>query len=295
MSTCPLTVHALLHIAESIKIMGPVWCYWAFPMERYCGSLQPAIRNRRRPYASLDHYALEVAQLTQIGNIYNISDVLTLKKPRGDVRGSYKEDFYPSCLLLPPRNKSRPANNIINKQIAPALATRYGIKVSVINQQIKCAEIEEWGKIRRVDSDAGDTISTYSMSGERDDARDSSFIRYQMYEDKQERYRNRPEQQELHTFYGRLDHLFVIRFDHTAREHIAFEDDEPLTIFLAAVRSCRITETHPSLDIHYYTKLGGIHVVDVTSIQSLVGRVRDIDRWAIIDRSGLLAQAIAVD
>lgn len=32
-SACPLTVHALLHIADSIEAMGPVWCYWAFPME----------------------------------------------------------------------------------------------------------------------------------------------------------------------------------------------------------------------------------------------------------------------
>jgi hypothetical protein len=44
-STCPITVHALLHIASSIREMGPVWAYWAFPMERYCGDILPNIRS----------------------------------------------------------------------------------------------------------------------------------------------------------------------------------------------------------------------------------------------------------
>ena len=32
-SCCPLTIHVLLHIAPTIRVMGPVWAYWAFPME----------------------------------------------------------------------------------------------------------------------------------------------------------------------------------------------------------------------------------------------------------------------
>ena len=64
--TCPLTIHALLHIADSIQASGPVWTAWAFPMERYCGALQPAIRSRRFPYSSLNCYVVDWARLTQI-------------------------------------------------------------------------------------------------------------------------------------------------------------------------------------------------------------------------------------
>jgi hypothetical protein len=39
---CPLTVHALLHIAPTIRAMGPVWAYWAFPMEHHC---LPSVRG----------------------------------------------------------------------------------------------------------------------------------------------------------------------------------------------------------------------------------------------------------
>jgi hypothetical protein len=90
LSTCPLTIHALLHIADSIKAIGPVWCYWAFPMERFCGSLQPAIRSRRYPYASLDRYITESSQLRQIANLYDIASVLALHPPPEPiVRGAF--------------------------------------------------------------------------------------------------------------------------------------------------------------------------------------------------------------
>lgn len=81
-AACPLTVHALLHIADSIRAMGPVWCYWAFPMERYCGRLKRAVRSRRHPYGSLDRYVLEDAQLTQIKAFYNLTEELALRPPQ---------------------------------------------------------------------------------------------------------------------------------------------------------------------------------------------------------------------
>lgn len=66
LSACPVTIHALLHIADSIAAAGPVWASWAFPMERYCGSLQPAIRSRRFPFASIARYVVDRARLTHI-------------------------------------------------------------------------------------------------------------------------------------------------------------------------------------------------------------------------------------
>ncbi|THU94653.1 hypothetical protein K435DRAFT_578834, partial [Dendrothele bispora CBS 962.96] len=60
----------LLHIAQSIRDFGPPSCYWAFPMERYCGTLTPDIRSRRFPFRSLDRSVAEHALLTQIGLSY---------------------------------------------------------------------------------------------------------------------------------------------------------------------------------------------------------------------------------
>ena len=63
LSACPITIHALLHIADSILFLGPVWVYWAFAMERFCGRLQRYVASRLHPYATLDRRVLELAQL----------------------------------------------------------------------------------------------------------------------------------------------------------------------------------------------------------------------------------------
>ena len=96
MSACPLTIHAILHIPDSIQATGPVWVSWAFPTERYCGSLIPAIRSRRFPFPSLDRYITELAQLTQIKMQYNLEEVLSLQAPKGDVAGLFSS---PTCEL----------------------------------------------------------------------------------------------------------------------------------------------------------------------------------------------------
>lgn len=67
-SACPLTIHTLLHIADGIKLMGPVWVYWAFAMERSCGKLARMI-------------ILAQAQLQHIVSHHNIHDQLALWPP----------------------------------------------------------------------------------------------------------------------------------------------------------------------------------------------------------------------
>jgi hypothetical protein len=81
-STCPVTIHALLHIADGIEMMGPVWAYWAFPMERFCGKILRCIKSRRYPFSNIDSYLTAVAQLNQIKNRYNAHDQLALLPPK---------------------------------------------------------------------------------------------------------------------------------------------------------------------------------------------------------------------
>jgi len=67
-------VHALLRITDGIEACGPIWAYWAFPMEHYCSALQPAIKSRRHPYSSIDKHIVAQAQLTQIKLHYDIAE-----------------------------------------------------------------------------------------------------------------------------------------------------------------------------------------------------------------------------
>src|SRR4051794_811200 len=79
-SACPLTIHGLLHIADSIRENGPPWVYWAFPMERHCGFLLRAVQNRRNPYTSIGAYVSAMAQIKQIRLKYNLSEVLRMRR-----------------------------------------------------------------------------------------------------------------------------------------------------------------------------------------------------------------------
>lgn len=47
----------------------------------------------------------------------------------------------------------------------------------MLRPHLDIAQIEEWGKIRRVDSEAGDTMRASSLGIKRDDSRDASFVR----------------------------------------------------------------------------------------------------------------------
>lgn len=79
---CTLPLHYLLHIADNIRKLGPVWNYWAFSMERFCGSLGGSIHSRKHPYASLARRVLELAQLFQLKSVYHLMHELDLRASR---------------------------------------------------------------------------------------------------------------------------------------------------------------------------------------------------------------------
>ncbi|KAJ7086220.1 hypothetical protein C8R44DRAFT_650946 [Mycena epipterygia] len=292
---CPLTIHALLHIAPSIKFTGPVWCYWAFSMERYCGSLQPGIRSRRFPWASLDRYVVEQAQLTQIMTVYNVSSQLSLVEPRTEIPGSFSDPLYPSCILLPPKSPARPDVNQL-KTIAAALATRFDARMREVTAALQGALVEEWGKVRWVDSDEGDTMRSCSLGITAEDSRDATYVRYEMLVDKYARFKRREAEYELQTFYGQLTHIYRVHFSSPCP---SLGIDEPTTYILAAIRACTLKpDDHQlrGLDIHFYSGYGHLDVIDIISLQALVGRVPEgNNEWAIVDRSGVLARAQWVD
>ncbi|KAJ7177283.1 hypothetical protein C8R43DRAFT_872399 [Mycena crocata] len=157
---------------------------------------------------------------------------------------------------------------------------------------MKYATVEEWGKVRRVDSEAGDTMRSCSLGVTAEDTRDATYVRYEMLVDLNARHRSRPVKLQLQTFYGQLTHIYRVHFSEPCA---ILEIDRPTTYILAAIRCCTLEpadrELH-GLDIHFYSKQGSLDVTDITAVQSLVGRVQDVQhKWAIIDRSGSLARA----
>jgi hypothetical protein len=118
-----------------------------------------------------------------------------------------------------------------------------------------------------------------------------------MLVDKYARQARRRPEYELQTFFGQLQHIYLIQFSTACRD---LRIDQGSTIILASIRTCILDHSVPQLqlerlDIKYYSAEGAVHVIDITSLQCLVGRIRDWKRWAIIDQSGSLARALYVE
>lgn len=120
-----------------------------------------------------------------------------------------------------------------------------------------------------------------------------------MLVDKFARQKRRLPEYELETFYGRLEHIFLIKLPPQSSwplNNIYSSSNEE--VVLAAIRNCKLDTTPAELrklDIHLYTHDGSLDFIDITSIQALVGRIpcpRAGSKWAIVDRSGTLARAI---
>jgi hypothetical protein len=80
-----------------------MWCFWAFVMERFCGSLVPAVKSRKYPFASLAHRIRDVAQLSQIKLLYGLTSELDLSPEKNmDDTGLALDDC--ECLFFSSEN-----------------------------------------------------------------------------------------------------------------------------------------------------------------------------------------------
>ena len=112
------------------------------------------------------------------------------------------------------------------------------------------------------------------------------------YQDWVDRHaRNHHAAPDLHEadFWGQLLNIFVLTID-DSQARLLGEESSQRTFFLAEVRRCKIA-SRDALDTLYYQEMGKIEVVDLLSIQCVIGRIYDRSEWAIIDRSDPLARA----
>ena len=322
---CPLTIHALLHIADSIEMVGPVWAYWAFAMERYCGSLQPAIRSRRHPYASLNRYLVDQAHLVHLKLIYpGLEKRLDFDPTKDSSRTVSIQGCASSfntvnlstnrrlsspdntCILLYPRRTLDITRGLQDKILSCLCTTRYDIPVPHLRRLLPTV-VQHWGKLRILP--AGDTIRAASLQTHAEDRRDCTFVRvspsllleqlprlltpmvmvialqYEQMVDIHSRNHHVEAEFVSNTFYVQLQHIIVLKIPDSAYTSAEI-------LLLGVIQACVIEKHDYDLDIHYYSRMGATEVVDIRTIQCAVGRIWDRNQWAIFDRSGDLARAL---
>ncbi|KAG5640187.1 hypothetical protein DXG03_000672 [Asterophora parasitica] len=141
------------------------------------------------------------------------------------------------------------------------------------------------------------------MASTGSDSHDASYVQYAMLVNKFAQQKRQKPVYKLQTFYSQLQHIYLLKFPPSCSRDLKVDTGDT-TVILAGIRSCKLDEgenavlANARLDFHFYTTTGSFDVVDITSIQALVGRVRSMEnnrQWVIIDRSGTLARAVFAD
>ena len=111
---------------------------------------------------------------------------------------------------------------------------------------------------------------------------EQSLLQYTQLVDRNARYLRRTPDFEEKTFFGQLGRILFLELTPAPKLHLA----EPTTIILAVIREVKAKLRD---GLYYYEEFGADEVVDLETIQCVVGRVQDRGKWAIIDRSDSMA------
>ncbi|QRV81410.1 Transposase family Tnp2 protein [Ceratobasidium sp. AG-Ba] len=301
-----MPIHALLHIADDIEAMGPVWCYWSFPMERYCGSLSRVHKSRRFPYSSLDRRVRKIAELGQIKLIYGLADELNLEERRDLIVKGTKYDGYPDLVFAEPKRYNTLTETLCPK-VADFIASATGVPSRDIQHQLKRRSFVIWGRMQQVDDGRGhDLVRACAVSPDKMPfLRDASYVK-ESYWTYLSRWRwDRSTAQIVENSvegFGRVD-LFIVIDTNFLQAVCKPAGVEPPTnpLVLAAVLPIPHLRRHNDANIIEYKlqgkKLLPPEIIDVSDIDCLIGCYQAptpsnatfiVDRTTVVGRMDVL-------
>jgi hypothetical protein len=117
----------------------------------------------------------------------------------------------------------------------------------------------------------------------------NAVLQYDALVDRREKDVDAPEELEERTFFGQL--MYVLTF--TIPPSRALGVDNDLHIAFAVIKTCNILPNQDELPLvmDCYKSIRGEDIVDLGTVQCVVGRVRSRGAFFIIDRTGTLNRA----
>ncbi|KAB5587833.1 hypothetical protein CTheo_8725 [Ceratobasidium theobromae] len=136
-------------------------------------------------------------------------------------------------------------------------------------------------------TNGGDLIHARGYHKLRSDGRDAAFIRYELLVDLDDSEPDLPENLERQSQYGELQHVFALPIKCRTPKVNPSRHDRILLLALVLEAKVNIENNGENEVMWYNGKLGSGEVVDLTTVQCTVGRVRDRNgkRWWIVDRN----------
>jgi hypothetical protein len=190
------------------------------------------------------------------------------------------------CEILPPP---------IRNKVWACLATRFNVQKKDVQSIFKLDQpITQYGRVCGLDG--GDRMIGRHFVKKSEDSRDASFVRveyslsfhisyaehsllqYTQFVDRHVRHMRKSPDFEQQDFFGQLGRILVLELPSAPKLHLA----EPTTVIVAVIREVKAKLMD---GIYYYEKYGLDEVVDLETIQCVVGRIKERGKWALIDRS----------
>ena len=175
------------------------------------------------------------------------------------------------------------------------LATRFNIQKKVVQSTVKLDQpVTQYGRVRRLEG--GDLMIGCHFVKETEDSHDASFVwvrsfrlsmdaisdhslvQYTQYIDRHACNNRRTPDFKEKNFFGQLKCILLLELPLAPRLNLA----EPTTLILALIHEVKATLRD---GIYYYKDFGVEEVVDLNTVQCVVGRIKDRGEWGIIDRS----------
>ncbi|QRW12243.1 Transposase family Tnp2 protein [Ceratobasidium sp. AG-Ba] len=274
---------------------GPLWASWAFVMERFCGYLLPAVKNRFQPYRHLDNAVLRRAQMQVVAHTYRLPTLprSTVKwRNEGGEQISSREFRYqdfPKIILGIPVKKAPPVDIQLTNQLTKFLGPIYrdrGITTgAALQARIDWQSMVSYGRFRMADDGyrirtAGAVQRTHDSTGS---ARDNSFVRFTVLPDENASNDGSDIPYE-EVNYGQLINIyyfeFITDFETNTRDHY----------LVGRIRSCQGTgfldAALPENPKVTFRTLSTPDIFHLMTIDAVIGRIQvDGGSWAIIDCS----------
>ncbi|KDN34875.1 hypothetical protein RSAG8_12062, partial [Rhizoctonia solani AG-8 WAC10335] len=290
-------------------------------MERFCGHLLPAVKNRVRPYENLDNYIQRRAQMRIVSTVHNLPALaphISIPKRLADdgTEISSKEVIYPefpSLILGTPIIKNVVMTKALFNQFTKYFGVVYGSSNSkYLRSRIDRSSVVRCGRIvvvygssnskylrSRIDrssvvrygrfrmSGSGDRIRTGKLIDGDPAARDNSFVRYALLPDANAAFRNRPDHPFRENQYGRLLDIYYVVYKERNGNRKPY-----LLAFIQPCDTHGMDATHPETPVVTYKDMLTPHMVHLDTIEAVIGRIQCGGRWAIVDRnrSGIRTQ-----
>ncbi|KAJ1304209.1 hypothetical protein OPQ81_008609 [Rhizoctonia solani] len=238
------------------------------------------------PYAATNRHVLQMAQLASVSSRFPIvRKAMLFGKSSTPIEVSSIEHIYreyPETILHFPRLCGFPLSDPVRRCIAAYFHTNYPDHTFYTWLEFIPEYCERWGKLRI--PDGGDSIRCAAVVGPPLAIWQVGLI-YIFQKDANENYPCRCPRMIDAFGYGRLD--FILALVLPVSEE--FGIDEPKLHLLAHITEAKGTEGDARTEFISFAEFGRSVILDITSVQRLVGRVRTegnkpSGEWYIIDQ-----------